>query len=89
VSAQTDHPLSLAAWLDRLSGLLPPSAPAVTSAEEAAILDLARIAAHTSVRIAAPISTFLAGMALASLEPQERVAALREVVAQLESPSDV
>jgi hypothetical protein len=88
VNAEAEQPLSLEAWLDRLAGLLPPSAPRVTSAEEAAILDLARIAAHRSVRIAAPISTFLVGLGLASLEPGERAVALREVVARLESASD-
>jgi len=88
VTAEIDRPLSLAAWLDRLSTLLPASAPNVTTAEQAPILDLARIAAHASERIAAPISTFLVGVAFASLEPQERADRLREVVTRLENASD-
>jgi Domain of unknown function (DUF6457) len=88
VSAEVDRPLSLAAWLDRLSTLLTASAPQATPAEQAAILDLARIAAHASERIAAPISTYLVGLAFASLEPRERADALREIVTRLESASD-
>ena len=102
MSAEVDRPLSLGAWLDRLSTLLSASAPQVTPAEQAAILDLARIAAHASERIAAPISTYLVGLAFASLalltlaacahepstEPRERAGALREIVTRLESVSD-
>jgi Domain of unknown function (DUF6457) len=88
VSAEFDRPLALGAWLDRLSTLLSASAPQVTPAEQAAILDLARIAAHASERIAAPISTYLVGLAFASLVPRERAGALREIVTRLESVSD-
>lgn len=88
MSAEVDRPLALGAWLDRLSTLLSASAPQVTPAEQAAILDLARIAAHASERIAAPISTYLVGLAFASLEPRERAGALHEIVTRLESVSD-
>jgi hypothetical protein len=83
MNADLDEPLALSAWLDRLARLLPASAPSVTNAEEAAILDLARLAAHQSVRIAAPISTYLVGLAYASLEPVERARALQGLVARL------
>jgi hypothetical protein len=88
VNADIDEPLALSAWLDRLVRLLPASAPSVTTAEEAAILDLARLAAHQSVRIAAPISTYRVGLAYASLEPAERARVLRGVVARLAGESE-
>ncbi len=72
-------------WLERLTEVLPAGAQGtVSAAEQAAILDLARIAAHTSERIAAPISTYLAGLVLAAAAPGERAAGLQEMVARLE-----
>lgn len=62
------------------------AAPAhVTDAERDALLDLARVAAHTSERWTAPISTFLAGIAYASLPAEERADTLRALVDRLES----
>ncbi len=89
MSMKTDAPgIPLVDWLERLSEVLPAGAQGTVSAEEqAALLDIARIAAHTSERIAAPISTYLAGLALATAEPDERVAALQRIVARLE-PGD-
>lgn len=87
MTTDTDRPLSLAAWLDVVSPLLPIDAPQPTAAEQAAILDLARVAAHTSERVAAPISAYLVGLAFATLEPPERATALRELVGRLESGS--
>lgn len=52
--------------------------------ERAALLDLARIAAHTSERWAAPISTYLAGLAMADVDPAARAELLRELVERLE-----
>ncbi|MFH1474446.1 MAG: DUF6457 domain-containing protein, partial [Chloroflexota bacterium] len=54
-------------------------------AERAVLLDLARIAAHRGERIAAPITTYLAGVAFASLDPAERLARLRALAAALEA----
>ena len=42
----------------------------VTPDEQTALLDLARVAAHTSERISAPISTFLVGVAYAYEHPR-------------------
>jgi hypothetical protein len=72
-------------WLTQLTERLPGALPPVTDAERDALLDLARVAAHTSERWTAPLSTFLAGVALADLPPTERAAALADLVATLET----
>lgn len=59
--------------------------PPITDGERDGLLDLARVAAHTAERWTAPVSTFLAGVAYASVSGDDRAAALRAVVAALES----
>lgn len=78
-------PMTLAEWLDALRAELGDGDPrlALTSDEERALLELARIAAHTSERIAAPLTTFLAGVALADLSPDARAARLHALVRSL------
>lgn len=76
-------------WFVQLSELLPPAPDggpgyALDAPERELLLDLARIAAHTSQRWTAPLSTFLAGVAFATTPSDERVAALRDLVAALE-----
>jgi hypothetical protein len=72
-------------WLTQLIERLPGELRPVTDAERDALLDLARVAAHTSERWTAPLSTFLAGVALADLPPTERAAILADLVATLEA----
>jgi hypothetical protein len=43
------------------------------------------VAAHRSERVAAPITTYLAGVAFAGLPPAERLARLRGLLAALEA----
>ena len=81
----TEPSLSLSAWLDLVLRELPPGAAAPSPAEQAAILDLARVAAHASERVAAPISAYLVGLAFSGLPADERAAALQALVSQLES----
>jgi hypothetical protein len=77
--------VSLAAWLDDLHEVIgPASGAAITADEQAALLDIARIAAHGSERIAAPLSTFLAGVAYGALPTGERAVALRRLAERLE-----
>lgn len=77
-------------WLTALAERLPPppgeaTGPgALTAAERDALLDLARVAAHTSERWTAPLSTFLAGVAYATTDPEQRALALRALVSELE-----
>jgi hypothetical protein len=77
-------------WLAELGARLPAPADAATTSpltdrERDALLDLAKVAAHTSERWTAPLSTFLAGVAFASTPADERAAALRALVADLEA----
>lgn len=76
---------SVEAWLARLAALLPPPGALddIGPAERAVLLDLARIAAHRSHRIAAPMSTYLVGVALAPLPRPERLMRMRELVDRL------
>lgn len=72
-------------WFEQLRGQLPASAPACTDDEVDALLDLARVAAHASERWAAPVSTFVAGVALADLDAADRVTRIRRLTARLEA----
>jgi hypothetical protein len=57
---------SVDAWLARFAAELPDQMDASLSSDDrSALLDLARVAAHRSERIAAPLTTFLLGLALA------------------------
>jgi hypothetical protein len=77
--------MTLAEWLERLRAELGDDPRlALTAEEELLLLDLARISAHSSERISAPLTTFLAGVALGDLPPaerQERLRALTEALA--------
>jgi len=79
----TPERIPLADWLKDLADSLE-LPEGVTEEEQTALLDIARIAAHTSERVAAPITTFMAGIACAKLPPTERGAALRSLADQLE-----
>lgn len=73
-------------WLTRTHQALGSAAgSSITPDEQIALLDLARIAAHRSERIAAPLTTFLAGVALGGLPEGERAEALRSLAARLEA----
>lgn len=76
------------AWFEQLVAALPEgTAPGETVGEEErdALLDLARVAAHTSERWTAPISTFLVGLALHELPAAERSAMVRRLASSLET----
>lgn len=74
-----------ATWLATVHEILGDAGGAELSADErAALLDIARIAAHTSERITAPLTTFLAGVAYGSLPAGERLAAIKGLAARLE-----
>ena len=77
---------SIDAWLGELAAAIPEASlddadPAVRSA----LLDVARIAAHRSHRTAAPITTYLVGLALGPLEPADRLARLQDLVRHLDN----
>jgi hypothetical protein len=77
--------MTMAEWLERLrSELGDGERLALSATEERLLLDLARVAAHSSERIAAPLTTYLAGVALGDLPPGEREERLRTLVEQLD-----
>jgi len=57
----------------------------VSREEQRAMLDLTKIAAHRSERIAAPITAYLVGLALARLDPTARAERIRGLVASLDT----
>jgi hypothetical protein len=71
-------------FLEKVRSLLGPAAPSITEGEVEAVLELARVAAHTSERREAPVTTYLAGMAVAGAAPEAREAFLDDLVVKLE-----
>lgn len=76
-------------WVTSFAPWLPGGVGAIPSAEEQAlILELSRIAAHASERIAAPIVSYMVGAAVAGMEPAARAAELRRLVDGLRAAGD-
>jgi Domain of unknown function (DUF6457) len=71
-------------FLDKVRSRLGPDAPSVTAGEIEAVLELARVAAHTSERRAAPVTAYLVGMAVAGAAPEAREAFIDDLVIKLE-----
>jgi hypothetical protein len=69
-------------WLDRIRDALADDDPGIEldAEERRALLDLARVAAHESERIAAPLTTFIVGAALRDLPPGERARRIAALV---------
>lgn len=72
-------------WFDLLRAQLPDPSPAPRDKEIEALLDLARVSAHTSERWSAPVSTFIVGVALAEVPPEERAQRVRAIADHLEA----
>ncbi len=79
--------MALDRWLELVEHTLGAPLPAVAQEERALLLDLARVAARRCDRIAAPITAYAVGAALASTDAGERAARLERLVADLELPS--
>jgi uncharacterized small protein (DUF1192 family) len=62
-------------------GLIEP----LSDEETDAVLDLARAAAHTVERKAAPLVCYSVGRVLVGLDPSSRLALLREAIARMEA----
>jgi hypothetical protein len=81
----TQGAVPLERWLQSVHEAVGPAAGApLTTEERDVLLALARIAAHASERISAPLTTFLAGVAYGVLPEGERAEALRSLAATLE-----
>ena len=78
------HVLNLPDWLAILRSRPELAAVTISPDEERAVLDLTRVAAHRSERVAAPITAFVCGLALSGRPPTERAALLRALAAALE-----
>ena len=74
----------LHAFIERVRELLGPNPPTLGDGEIEAVLELARVAAHTAERRAAPVTASLAGMAVAGAAPQAREEFLDDLVVKLE-----
>ena len=66
----TTNGVSLDAWLAILRAVPELAAVEVTRDEQRALLDLTRVAAHRSERIAPPITAYLVGLVLAPASPR-------------------
>ena len=80
-----DQPNELEQFLERVRSLLGPNPPSVGAGEVEAILELARVAAHSSERRAAPVTTYLAGLILGGAAPEAREAFIDDLVVKLEA----
>jgi hypothetical protein len=78
-----DQQMTLSQWLDAVRRQLGTDLDLSTD-DQRALLDLTRVAAHRSERIAAPLTAFLAGMALTDLDPARRADEIRRITAALE-----
>ncbi|HLE59787.1 MAG TPA: DUF6457 domain-containing protein [Candidatus Limnocylindria bacterium] len=77
--------MSVDAWLTRFASELPSGTGSELDADlRAALLDVARVAAHRSERIAAPLTTYLLGLALTDVPASERSARIRSITRRLE-----
>ncbi|MDH4334282.1 MAG: DUF6457 domain-containing protein [Chloroflexota bacterium] len=77
--------MSVDAWLARFAAELPEMGGSGLSADDrSALLDLARVAAHRSERIAAPLTTFLLGLALAGSPSEEWAARIGAIATRLD-----
>lgn len=78
--------IDLRTWMAQLAALPGMSGLSVSPAEERALLELTRLAAHRSDRIAAPITAYAVGLALAPSSAADRARALASIVAELRPP---
>lgn len=77
--------MSVDAWLDQFTAELPDGGQtSLTADERTALLDLARVAAHQSERMAAPLTTFLMGLTLAGAPREEWAARIGSIAARLD-----
>ena len=77
-------------WLGEAAGELGRPELALTEQQQAVLLDLARVAAHSIARPAAPLTTFLAGYALGiggSLEGLDSVVSVLSAAAEAHGES--
>jgi hypothetical protein len=72
-------------FIEKVRSLLGPDAPKIEEGEIEAVLELARVAAHSSERRVAPITTYLIGMAVAGAAQEAREKFIDDLVIKLEA----
>lgn len=72
-------------FIEKVRSLLGPDAPKIEEGEIEAVLELARVAAHSAERRVAPITTYLIGMAVAGAAPEAREKFIDDLVVKLET----
>ena len=75
----------LDAWLEQVRDELGAESPTFADAEREALLELTRLAAHTSERVAGPLTVYALGMAVAGLKVDDRLERIRSLAARLAS----
>jgi hypothetical protein len=77
--------LTLDEWIERLRTALGSSDPGIELGleEREALLELTRVAAHASQRIAAPFTAFLVGAAVDDLSQPARIERIRALTVEL------
>lgn len=77
--------IDLGEWLEMLRSAPELAGVDVTRDEQRALLDLTRTAAHRSERVAAPITAYVVGVALAAVPAAGRAERIRGLAARLEA----
>lgn len=83
----TDEPMDPQEWWERVDEVVGGLDP-LTEDEQRLLLDVASVAAHTSQRWTAPLTTYRLGVVLAAIPPEERAGRLADWLAALQPPED-
>jgi Domain of unknown function (DUF6457) len=75
--------ITLEAWMARLRAEIGEAGATLPGPERDALLELTRLAAHASERIAGPLTVYALGMALAGVPQEARLERIREITARL------
>lgn len=73
----------LETWMARVRVEIGEEGTRLAGPERDALLELTRLAAHASERIAGPLTVYALGMALAGVPPEARLGRIREITARL------
>jgi hypothetical protein len=75
--------LPLDDWLERVRSAIGAGAPDLGPDEREALLQLTRLAAHASERVAGPLTVYLLGMSVAGRDAESRQDAIEELMGRL------
>lgn len=75
--------IPLEAWMARVAAEIGEASTTLSERERDALLELTRLAAHASERIAGPLTVYAMGMSLAGVSQEARLERIRAVTARL------